>query len=160
MRSDNDVYLLKIRTKNTAIELLVTLSFVAIGAMMIPSQKWAGAAISIFFGILSLVNLVRLFPNSSYLKLDEVGFTICSLFRAHSYRWSDVSGFTIGWIARKKMVMFDFSDDYKASSRLRKFNLLVSEHEGALPDTYGKSHEELVDLLNNFWSSRVSIKQQ
>jgi hypothetical protein len=46
------------------------------------------------------------------------------------------------------MVVFDFSNEYTSHRRLRFVSSATAGAEGALPDTYGLSPEELVDKMN------------
>jgi hypothetical protein len=37
-----------------------------------------------FFGLGLVVFVIKLVPNSSYLRVTQEGFTVCSLFRCHT----------------------------------------------------------------------------
>ena len=137
----------KVKTSGLLVGCLI---FVLGGAWIVPNDHMTGWLSIIFFGLCALVFAVQLLPNSSYLRLTSEGFTICSLFRAHSFKWSDVRSFSVGRVGLNKMVMFDFSEHYQDSSRLRKINVGIARHEGGLPDSYGMPHEDLVNLLNQY----------
>ena len=70
--------------------------------------------------------MVLMLLNASYLELNSAEFTMCSLFRAHTIRWVDVSTFGVGRIMGNKMVMFNFVDSYQGSPKLRILNAGVT----------------------------------
>ena len=101
-----------------------------------------------FFGIGALVCTINLLPNSSFLVLNSEGFTMRSLYREHSYKWTDVETFTVGSIGFRRMVVFNFSNGYSGQPRLRMIASAMTGAEGALPDNYGLSLRELADKMN------------
>jgi hypothetical protein len=92
-------------------------------------------------------------PNASYLKLHKEGFTQVTMFRSSTFRWEDIREFSIGSIGLNKMVMLDFVPSWHESSKLKAVARSMSGHDGALPDTYGLSAEELVALLQE-WKNK------
>ncbi len=54
------------------------------------------------------------------------------------------------------MVVFNFTKQYKKSEILRHVAKTLSGFEGALPDTYGMSLNEITALLNDFRSQYKS----
>lgn len=117
---------------------------------MLREVVWLGWLSIGFFGLCLLVSMVLMLPNASCLELNSAGFTMCSLFRAHTILWVDVSTFGVGRIMGNKMVMFNFVDSYQGSSKLRTFNTGVTGFEAGLPDSYGLKHDELAELMNKF----------
>lgn len=130
--------------------LAVSAAFTAGGVWMVYSGEVMGWFVALFFGLCVVVFAVLLLPNSAYLSIGPDGFTVCSLFRAHSYRWSDVGPFAVDCPrpCPYRMVVFNFSEKYCASPRARKVAAAMTGYEGALPDSYGMTLEELADLLN------------
>lgn len=130
--------------------LILCIAFVVIGVLMINDGQKVGwfVAITFLLGVVTFV--INLVPKSSYLKLDESGFEICSLFRTHKYNWSDIAFFTVGRISHNKMVMFNFSATYERQKRARKIATAISGTEGALHDTFGLKAQELADLMNSY----------
>lgn len=122
---------------------------------MILSGESIGWLPALFFGLGVVVFGVILLPNSAYLRVSQDGFTVCSLFRAHSYRWSDVGPFTVDRIGPNRMVVFNFSDQYRALPLARKAASAITGYEGALPDSYGMSLEELACLLNEYRQTKL-----
>ena len=124
--------------------------FSIIGGWMIQSGERMGWMCLVVFGIGVLVALLSLMPNATYLRLDSEGFTMCSMYRAHSFRWADVSGFAVRRVFTNTMVMFNFEPAYVRTPGLRSFNVELVGFEAGLPDNYGLKHQELADLLNRF----------
>jgi len=137
--------------------LALCAGFAAVGVWMVLSENALGWFVVVIFGIGMLVFAVLLLPNSAYLRIGPDGFTVCSLFRAHSYTWSDVGPFTVGRIGGNRMVVFDFSEHYRRVPRARKVALAIAGHEGALPDSYGMPLEALAELLNEYREQHVAV---
>ncbi len=129
---------------------LGSFTFAMMGLWMILAGEPSGWWIALFFGIAAIVFGVTALPNSSYLKLGPEGFTLCSMYRSHAYRWSDVGPFIVGRVGLNPMVVFNFSDQYNPSPHLRKFASGLTGFEGALPDSYGLPLSELAQLLNAY----------
>jgi len=135
---------------------LGSLAFVLIGVWMVRSRDMLGWLGIVFFGLCLSVSLICMLPNASYLRLTPDGFTMCSLFRAHTTRWEDVTGFGVARVFTNKMVMFNYVEAYQRSPKLRSLNTGLTGFEAAIPDTYGLKHEELADLLNRYKASAAS----
>ena len=133
---------------------LGSLAFVLIGIWMVRSRDMFGWLAIVFFGLCLAVSLICLLPKASYLRLTPDGFTMCSLFRAHTIRWEDVTGFGVGTVFTNKMVMFNYVESYQRTPRLRSFNTELTGFEAAIPDSYGLRHEDLADLLNRYKTMR------
>jgi hypothetical protein len=137
--------------------MTVSASLVAGGALTVQEGHpigWAGWAAIFFFGSGVIVFCLLLLPGSAYLKLDPAGFTVCSLFRVHSTRWYEVDSFEVGTIAGRKLVVFNFSNLHRGQDFARALASSISGHEGALPETYGLSAEELAAMMND-WRQRA-----
>ena len=155
-RSMKDQNTLTLRTKpiKMLLYLLGSLLFVVIGVLLLRDTfvGWLGIG---FFGLCSIVFALLLLPNASYLELTPEGFTIRSLFRSHSYSWTEIETFAVGYASRMKTVVFNLSPFYENQHTLRKTNKKLFGFEACLPDTYGMSAEELADLMNT-WKRRFS----
>ena len=127
---------------------LLCLLFAVVGVQIIADGSRVGWVVVVFFGLGCLVVAVSMIPNATYLRLTPSDFTICSLFRARSYRWQDVTGFTVGRAGSRRMVMFDFAPNFHRRSRSGSWNAKLVGHEAGLPDNYGLDYEELADLMN------------
>jgi hypothetical protein len=104
------------------------------------------------FGLGVAAFTLQLLPNSTYLRLGPDGFTVCTLFRAHSCRWSDVEPFEVRQVATKQMVVFSFSKQYRGSRRLSGLNvrLVGAEAAVAAAGSWSVSMDELAAVLNRF----------
>lgn len=141
--------------------LFLSCTFVAIGLKMLfdsdPMGLLLGLPSVVFFGLGALVFTIQLLPNASYLQLDPEGFTICTLFRARTFKWSEVGPFEVATIAWPcyRMVVFNFSERYWQMQNwqmqsMRRLSKRTAGHEGGLPDAYGLSLKKLTALLNEY----------
>jgi hypothetical protein len=130
--------------------LLVSAAFTVIGAFMIRDRAPTGWLVLLFFGASTIVFCVLLIPGSAYLKLRPASFTVCSLFRTSTTRWDAVDRFETGHVGLRKLVVFNYSDSFRRYELARKISSTISGHEGALPETYGLSTEELAALMNEW----------
>jgi hypothetical protein len=136
--------------RRTQVLLLATSAiFVAIGVAMIRSGEdlamaWAATS---FFGLCALVFSVQLLPNSSWLEIHPDRLELCTLFRRARIEFGHVRRFSVERIGRTRMVTLEFRED-APSAQGRAFAKLLAGAEGALPDTYGLSPEELSGRLN------------
>jgi len=134
---------------------LISLLFTLAGILMINDGQMMGWFVSVFFGIGCLVFIAILLPNSSYLRLSEKGFEMRSLFKSSFTNWNEVDQFEPRYIGVNKMVFFKFNSNYEKSGGFKGMVEEMAKNEGALPDTYGHSAEELAELLNE-WKNKYS----
>jgi len=100
----------------------------AVGVFMIrDSVVGKGTFVFLVFGLFTLVAGTSLLPNRTRLELTTEGFTLVSLFRSRTVRWSDVSEFSVMEIVGARIVIW---------------------HNGSFPDMKGYSPPELAELLN------------
>jgi hypothetical protein len=156
MSQIKDEVILRPRKSSALLYLMLCAAFTAGGIWMIANDKPAGWSVSSFFGLGVVVFIVNLPPSSSYLLLKKEGFTVCSLYRKSSFKWSDIEEFVVGYLIGPKMVVFNFSLTYDRQQKSRIISKAIAGYEGALPDTYGMSAKELAELLNNW---KVGIRQ-
>ena len=129
--------------------LACSLAFVAVGVWFRSAAVGMWLVVG-FFGICSVVLLVTSLPGASFLRIEEDGFTFVSLYGPSTLKWSEVTGFYPGKIARRRMVLFDFNPPLASGKKIRRMNLAICGHEAALPDTYGMSAADLAALLNRW----------
>ncbi|WP_406698637.1 hypothetical protein V5E97_07100 [Singulisphaera sp. Ch08] len=132
---------------------LFCLLFTVVGVWLGLKGDKIGWGCAIIFGLGVLISTVCLLPNATYLRLTDDGFTICSMYRTHTYRWQEVTGFAVGRVFRNKMVLFNFEPTYQRTPGLRSINVGMVGYEAGLPDTYGLTHEALAEMLNQFKAS-------
>jgi hypothetical protein len=133
--------------------LLACLVFVVIGIFMGRSGHWLNYFGAAFFALGIPVAVIQMLPNASYLEIASEGFTVSSLFRKHFVPWLTVDKFRIidasplPW-SKTEMVGYDLLHPNGQASRGQKFSKFVGGAEGALPDTYGKKAEDLLEIMN------------
>ncbi len=132
--------------------LAVGLAFTVIGGFMIAEGLWHGWLVAVCFGSASLIFSSLLLPGAAFLRLGEKGFTMCSLYRRHSFKWTEVGPFVPGRVGGQAMVLFDLLDPGRRP-RLRALSRGLFGAEAGLPDTYGMSAAALADLMND-WRER------
>ena len=135
--------------------LLASFAFVVGGIVLIRSGHWVGWLSVAVFGLGVVVFALQLLPQSAYLRVGPAGFTVCTLFRAHSCRWSDVGPFKVARVGPKDMVVFSFSDRYRGPRHLGRLNttLVGAEAAVAVDGTWNIPMEELAAILNRYRES-------
>lgn len=149
MQSPDTVVLRPSRLKWAGIGLICLL-FTIVGVWLGLTGNRIGWGCAIFFGLGVFISTASLLPNATYLRLTDEGFTMRSLYRTHTYRWKDVSGFAVGRVLTNKMVLFNFEPTYQRTPGLRSINVGLVGYEAGLPDTYGLTHEALAEMLNQY----------
>jgi len=142
--------------KSMLLLLLGCIAFVIASVAVLPVKPAVAYSGIVFFGLGAVVALLHLLPNSSYLELDERGFTTCTMFRKSFVPWDDIAEFfPISLDTRARpMVALRYAPGYTRHATARKFVTAVAGAEGALPDTYGRSAKELAELLNRVRAER------
>lgn len=123
--------------------ILISIGFIGMGITLIERNLWIAILTIFLFGISLIVFSINLIPNTSYLKIDERGLEMKSLFRTTFIPWQVVSGFTTKQIFVNKLVMFDIDEKFLKLSKIKS-------KQGAFPDTYGMSAKKLAALLNDY----------
>jgi hypothetical protein len=117
-------------------------------------MKIVGVAIVIFFGAAFFMFSSALIPRGAYLRLDDAGFTICSVFTPRRLRWNEVYPFEVSKESKgRKLVVFDYTSKYRGQRPKRKPAVKAEGYDAFLPDSYGRSPEELAALMNE-WRAR------
>lgn len=113
-----------------------------------------GWASVLFFGLGAIVGAIHLVPGMSYLRLTPDGFIIKSMYRiSRPVRWDSVSEFRVAKMEFLiKMVVFDALA--RPDAGLSAINRQLVGAQAGLPDTYGRSAEDLAALLNQ-WRDRA-----
>jgi hypothetical protein len=134
--------------------LLGSIAFTATGAWMVADGKTMGWFALVFFGLCAIPACAALLPGAGGLKLDRDGIEVTNMFRRHSYRWQDVTGFEAVGVppSGTRMVVFDFAG--AAGKTIAKLNVGLVGRNAALPDTYGLSADVLAGLMAR-WRERA-----
>jgi hypothetical protein len=153
---------MRLRTtrKRTLLLLLGSAAFVVAALFVIPIDPNTAYGAIAFFGLGVVVALIQLLPNSSYLELDERGFTTCTMFRKGFVPWQDVGEFYPCTIppGTRSMVAYRFAPGYTPHATTRKVLNALAGAEAALPDTYGRPAKDLAELLNKIRAERTPAR--
>lgn len=137
--------------------LLGSLVFVAVGVLMMQSgEAFYGFITLSFFGLGIPVFLVGLMPGSSYLKLTSEGFEVCNMYKKYFIKWSEVEFFMP--MEEYEMCVYNFSSTHQQNTTLGNLSANMTGVDAGLPDTYGKSTEELAKIMNS-WKQRYAPSQ-
>jgi len=149
----HDQLVFKASLKKAVLVLFISICFVAIGVWMTDEKPVMGWLCVGFFGLGIPASLVMMRPNTTYLKLTAEGFEIVGMARVTAYKWSDVDHFRVASIRGAKMVGIAFSSEYTQQRAARAVASALAGMEGAIPDSYTASVEEVCRTLNE-WRSR------
>lgn len=83
-------------------------------------------------------------PSSTHLAFDEGGLTHRHLWRDTHVAWDDIERIGVFSQAGSRMVVYDVPGDRGVMARM---NRGVCGYSHAIPDTFGRSPEELAELL-------------
>jgi len=149
----DDVVIFKGNRKKAIVMLFASAAFAALGLPLISEGKALGWAMSGFFGLGIPVSIFMIRPNATYLKLDKSGVEMKTMFAPMRLKWTDVESFYISEMYMTKMIGITYSKSYKKMNILRKLTSSLTGVEGALPDNFKSSPEEICQLLN-IWKMR------
>ncbi|WP_130735852.1 STM3941 family protein [Flavobacterium sp. J27] len=135
---------------------IISLLFVCGGIFITKEKTWLGWSIILFFGLSLIVSIIQFFPNATYLKLDDEGFEVKTLFRSSFTKWSEVTNFRRGNINGNKMIFFDFTEEHTKWKNEKKMAKLLSGMEGAIQSTYTISTEDLLHLMMDYKMKSLS----
>ena len=134
--------------KKAALLLLGSVCFVALGVWMANEKPFIGWACAAFFSLGVPASILMMLPNVMYLRLDSEGFEMGSLRKRHKTQWKDVESFHIGSIRGAKMIAITYRQEYAEQRLSRKVAATLSGMEGAIPNSYNASLEEVANTLN------------
>ncbi|WP_439479578.1 STM3941 family protein [Chryseobacterium aquaticum] len=129
------------KIKNTLL-MLISLTFVILGISLLDKNIWIAVLNIFFFGICFIVYVINFIPNATYLKLEESGITMKTLFKTTFIPWEAVQNFDTKNIFLFKMVTFNLNENLIDSK--------IKSKQGAFPDTYGMPAKKLSHLLNEY----------
>jgi hypothetical protein len=101
--------------------------------------------------VLSVRALARALDRNSCLRLTPRGFAVHDRWAVLAFSWNEIESFSVG--NRGRSVLFNYADRGDTASGARKLAHFVAGGDGALPDTYGMSAEDLAALLTR-WHER------
>ena len=107
-----------------------------------------------FFGVGFLVSVYTLIPGTVQLKINSSGIEMKTFFKPMKLSWNDVDEFYVAkmrtGLSRTKMIGIRYSESYKRQRTGRKIAESLTGLEGALPDHFNRSAEEVCEVLNRF----------
>ncbi len=145
-------------SRKKAVALLcIALALVAVGIFLIVRGEVWGWLMAGFFGLGIPVAIWMLRPSNSYLKLDHNGLEMKAFLNPMRLKWTDVEDFYVATIYGNKMVGIRYSSSYAQMEAGRKLASAVSGVEGALPNHFKSSPEEICETLNR-WRQKFGEK--
>jgi len=149
MKNQPEIY--RPKQLSNVILFLCCSTFVVLGVFAIEDVPLLGWLVVSFFGLGILVSLIQFYPNASYIKLNEEGFEVKSLFRAHFTKWSEVKDFRQGYISGNKMIFYNYTDKHKKWKSGKKISKFLSNgSEGAFQSAYNISTDKLMALMKDY----------
>lgn len=151
---DGEVIVLRVDKKKAVVMLLASSAFVAAGISMIIRNEDVMVAwiCALFFGLGVPVSIYMLMPGAGELRIDRNGIQMRAMFRPWKLSWSDINGFYVGRIragyASTKMIGIEYSDSYQKLRIGRQLANAMTGMQGALPNNFKCSAEEVCEVLN------------
>ena len=135
------------KTKNIFL-MLISLGFVILGISLLDKNIWIAVLNIIFFGLCFIVYVINFIPNATYLKLNETGIEMKTLFKTTFIPWRAIKSFGIRNIVVMKTVTFELDENV--------IDAKVKSKTGAFPDTYGMSAKNFAALMNEYKNQIVN----
>jgi len=138
----------------TVVLLLGCVMFLCVGILFAQDgDRWAIVVIIISaFGCLILLSM--LVPGNMRLTIDSGGFELKGPFSSMKLAWSDVDEFYVGYVhtgpSTSKLIAIKYSQSYEKQRTGRKVAARATGMEGAIPNHFKKSPEELCAILNSY----------
>jgi hypothetical protein len=152
LATGDDPIVLGASKRKAALLFVGSSAFVAIGVFLVVTGESMGWLPLGFFGLCLIVSIVLLVPGSTSLAMDGNGIHMKHMFRLTHIRWSEVDCFYVGFVrtgvSSTKMIGIKYSDSYQGQQAGRRVASALSGMEGAIPNQYQVSAEELCELLN------------
>lgn len=135
------------KTKNIFL-MLISLGFVILGISLLDKNIWIAVLNIIFFGLCFIVYVINFIPNATYLKLNETGIEMKTLFKTTFIPWRAIKSFDTRNIIVMKTVTFELDENV--------IDAKVKSKTGAFPDTYGMSAKNFAALMNEYKNQIVN----
>ena len=130
--------------------LLAAIALLAVGVFLIRIGHFWGWVMVAFFSPGIPVAIWLLVSGQSYLRLDPIGVEVKSPWKPALIKWTDVNGFYVATLHGNKMIAIAYSSSYQGMASGRKVAAFLSGMEGALPNHYQASPEEVCETLNRW----------
>lgn len=130
--------------------------FTAIGIAMMLKAAPFGIFVTASFGVGTMIGITMLLPGANSLRLDGDGFEITKFFFLRQrYSWLNVSDFVVWGMFQNRMVVFK-AEKPRLGVYERINAAMAGGRNGYLPDTYGMSAAELVQLMTSWLNSAMN----
>ncbi|HEU4835187.1 MAG TPA: STM3941 family protein [Pyrinomonadaceae bacterium] len=138
----------------TLVLLLGCVVFLWVGiAFAQDGDAWAVLVVGLS-GLSLLFLLYMLIPGTVRLTIDSSGIVLKSPFRSINLAWTDVDEFYVGYVetgpSTTKLIAIKYSDSYNKQRTGRRVSAQITGMEGAIPNHFKKSPEELCAILNSY----------
>lgn len=147
--------------------LLVALAIFGGGALWVLRHEpleWFGTIVLWFCVIACAAGIpfmIVLMLQGSTLRLDSEGLHVRHAWRSSRTPWADAGVFEVAILripaSSEDVPLVVFDDAASRNSTLGAMNARMIGRSGALPDTYGLSHEELAWLLNQWRERAIAV---
>lgn len=133
----------------TALLLAASLVWLGFGGYLLAVSRGVLPFVLALVGLTgAIVYGLALIPGGSYLEAGPGGLVISASFRKRALAWSEIEGFAVRQLGRKKKMVRYRLVPRAGQTRVR---------EELLPDTYGMSAEELAELLNGLLRQSTGV---
>ena len=144
--------------KKAVLLLFISVALVAVGIFLIVKGEVWGWLMAGFFGLGIPAAIWMLLPNHSYLRLDHDGLEMKAFFKPMQLKWTDVEDFHVATLYGNKMIGIRYSSSYGKMEIGRKLASAISGVEGAIPNHFKSSPEEICETLNR-WRQKFGNKR-
>lgn len=148
MTVDSEIIVVSLSRLKAALLFLVSAAFVAIGIFMIGRGNLLGWAVAVFFVLGIPLSLYMLVPGAMELRIDRHGIQMKTLFRPFTIAWKDIDGFYVTRISNATMIGISYAASYDRMRLGRGIAAGLTGVEGALPNNFNMSAEDMCTLLN------------
>jgi hypothetical protein len=140
----------RISRRKAALILVLSILLTAGCVWMATERPWVGWAFAAFFALGIVAGGLMLRPDAGSLRLDREGCEMVTFGRRTKILWRDVQGFRVDSIRGAKLIAIEYRPEYRQYRAARAVAEQISGMQGAIPDRYEASPEEIVRALNEW----------
>lgn len=144
--------ILKSETRSGVKMMSICTVFIVFGIWQATKGDWKGYLCAGLFGLCLPVAILQMLQQN-FLRLSDEGFTYGSPIRSQTIPWRDVDRFFVVTLTQlgmptEEMVGLNFSAACNRSKIARGIASAITDCEGMLPGTYGRTAQEIADMMN------------
>jgi hypothetical protein len=129
---------------------LVALGFWGLGSSDVEVRISAYILIPIC-GLTGMLFMAMVFGRSSYLRLDENGFTVKMWFRRYTVPWDHVASLSPGSTGADDVVLYVLRDEHRGNRMISGMARgLTQGNDGMVVDYYGMGAGPLAALMTEY----------